>query len=286
MEVLKDRIHTIENGKQIISPEDFLHQILNSLPNQYDGLAEQLQQDINRKDDYKLTIIRMIDQLGLKYAKLRMNKKNSDTNSDEMALVGYNQFKGKCNFCGKIGHKLVDCWDRKKSPDKKKNSKKGTHEKKGTFVPKCYNCGEMGHKQPDCPKLKKKNENSSAFIAVDEEVAFPCMDIQDGWIPVTYKKKSPNKIGTILKNEQVRLKFRSNRIQTDKITTTKVSKCQPKTKSPVENEVIKPTSGSENPALSGKFVGDRFSLESKLKKILGMESTETNEETNSEGEDD
>ena len=50
MEVLKDRIHTIENGKQIISPEDFLHQILNSLPSQYDGLAEQLQQDINRKD--------------------------------------------------------------------------------------------------------------------------------------------------------------------------------------------------------------------------------------------
>ena len=25
MEVLKNRIHTIENGKQIISPEDFLH---------------------------------------------------------------------------------------------------------------------------------------------------------------------------------------------------------------------------------------------------------------------
>ena len=75
----------------------------------------------------------MIDQLGLKYAKLKMNKKNSDSNSDEMALVGYNQFKGKCNFCGKIGHKSVDCWDRKKSPDKRKNSKKGTHEKKGTF---------------------------------------------------------------------------------------------------------------------------------------------------------
>ena len=63
MEVLKDRIHTIENGKEIISPEVFLHQILNSLSSQYNGLAEQLQQNINRKDDYKLTIIRMIDQL-------------------------------------------------------------------------------------------------------------------------------------------------------------------------------------------------------------------------------
>ena len=112
------------------------------------------------------------------------------------------------------------------------------------------------------------------------------MDIQDGWIPVTYKKKSPNKIGTILKNEQVCLKFRSNRIQTDKITTTKVSNCQPKTKSPVENEVIKLTRGSENPALSGELVGNHLSLESELKKILGMESTETNKETNSEGEDD
>ena len=98
MEVLKDRIHTIENGKEIISSEDFLHQILNSLPSWNNGLAEQLQQDIDRKDNYKLTIIRMIDQLGLKHAKLKINKKNLDYNSEEMALVGYNQFKGKRNF--------------------------------------------------------------------------------------------------------------------------------------------------------------------------------------------
>ena len=144
----------------------------------------------------------------------------------------------------------------------------------------------MGHKRPDCPKLKKKNEDSSAFTAVDEEVAFPCMDIQDGWIPVTYKKKSPNKIGTILKNEQVCFKFRFKRIQTDEITMTKVSKVLPRTKFLAENKVIKLTSGSENPALSGKLVGNRFSLESELKKILGMESTETNEGIDSEGEDD
>ena len=107
----------------------------------------------------------MIDQLGLKYAKLKMNKKNSDSSSEEMALAGFIQFKGKCKFCVKVGHKLADCCDRKKSPDKKKSSKKWTHEKKGTFVPNCYNCGKTGHKRPDCPKLKKTQE-SSAFTAV------------------------------------------------------------------------------------------------------------------------
>ena len=142
---------------------------------------------------------------------------------------------------------MVDYWDRKKSPDKKKHSKKGTHEKKGTFVPKCYNYGEMGHKIPDCPKFKKKNQESSAFTVVEEVVVFPCLDIQDGWIPVTYKKKNPTKIDTIPKTELVCFKYPSKRIQIDKISTNKVSKEIPQTKSPVENKVIKPTIDSENP---------------------------------------
>ena len=73
------------------------------------------------------------------------------------------------------------------------------------------------------------------------------MDIQDEWIPVTYKKKSSNKIDTILKTEQNCYKYWSKRIQTDEITTIKISKGQPKTKSLVENKVIKPTIDSENP---------------------------------------
>ena len=50
----------------------------------------------------------------------------------------------------------------------------------------------------------------------------------------------------------------------------------PKTKSLVKNKVINPTIDSENPELSGKLVAYHHHLESKLKLILGMESTETN----------
>ena len=156
MDNLRTTIHELMGGKTVIDDEAFMHQVLNSLPRSYETMVEKLQGQIDLDGAEKLTIVKMIEELGMKSAKLKHFKK-SPQGPEELALVGYNKFKGRCHFCGKIGHKASNCRDKQsKSQGSKKPSSSSTFKKKESFVPKCYNCGEIGHKKPDYPKLKKK----------------------------------------------------------------------------------------------------------------------------------
>lgn len=173
LEDLRGKIHTITEGKEVISDKDFMHQVLNCLPSAYESLVENLQPLIDQEKD-PITIVNLIQELGDKFAKMKTVRKDNRNGPEEMALVGFSaQFKGKCNYCGKIGHKGVDCCEKNK--DKRKPPPQA-QAKKGNFVPKCYNCGEIGHKRPDCPKLAKKKENLILYIATDE-VAFTALVI-------------------------------------------------------------------------------------------------------------
>ena len=122
MEDLRNRIQDANNRVEIINNDAFMNQVLNSLPEAYDSLTEELQADIDKKGDVKLTIEDMAEQLALKFSKLKMHK-NEEKVYEETALIGFvNQFKGKCNFRGKNRHKAVDC--RKWA---KNNNQKGDH---------------------------------------------------------------------------------------------------------------------------------------------------------------
>ena len=112
------------------------------------------------------------------------NYRRSENDAEELAFFGFNKFKERCGFCGKIGHKAANCCEKKKNLKKPPFQNNG--EKKGNFVPTYHHCGEVGHIRPKCPKLHKKHSFNKAFSAV-EETAFQATE-SDSWIPVAKKK--------------------------------------------------------------------------------------------------
>ena len=76
------------------------------------------------------------------------------------------RFAGKCNNCGKTGHKEKDCWSKPASGGKGAQSRSNSASpKKGEkFAGKCNNCGKVGRKKADCwapPKGKGKGDGKS-----------------------------------------------------------------------------------------------------------------------------
>jgi hypothetical protein len=88
-----------------------------------------------------------------------------------MALYAGGQFKGKCRGCGKYGHKVANCPDKKE----KNSSRKTNRNKLGEFKGKCFKCHEFSHKASNCPNKGKNNEGSGHEDAM--EVALAMVDV-------------------------------------------------------------------------------------------------------------
>lgn len=71
MDELRNRILDISPDSEGISDEDFMNQVLNSMPSYYDALVERLQERIDSEGEEKLTIEKMAKQLGFKFAKMK-----------------------------------------------------------------------------------------------------------------------------------------------------------------------------------------------------------------------
>ena len=112
LEELQTRIKDIAGSRAGIqvSDQDMMIHVLNYLPRQY---------DIERHDCEKqleagtLTMTKLREALGSRYA-IEHDIEDEDEESQERALFA-KQFKGKCNYCGKWGHKAADCNEKKKA---------------------------------------------------------------------------------------------------------------------------------------------------------------------------
>ena len=97
-----------------------------------------VREEVNDKNDEKETVLNTHQE----------NPKSSGTKFVK-------RFKGKCSYCGKIGHKRADCFKRKKDEANSNKSKN-----KGL---KCWNCGKFGHVAANC-KAPKKEEAENMFV--------------------------------------------------------------------------------------------------------------------------
>ena len=142
MEHLQQRI--AECGKTIDDNELIMH-ILYQLPTEYDNINDQYLKELDDKkkielEDLGADLRCQYDQL----IDLVHIEKPDDNNDDkifkeENALkTGYKkQFKGKCQVCGKIGHKGADCWTLESNKEKRPTSNR--------FTGNCHYCHKKGH---------------------------------------------------------------------------------------------------------------------------------------------
>jgi hypothetical protein len=96
------------------------------------------------------------------------------------ALYVGGQFKGRCNKCGKCGHKGVACHS-KAGDDKAKMASKPTGFTSRKFSGECHYCKKTGHKRSECFK-KKKDQGEDANIAKGNdkaEVILMILDLKD-----------------------------------------------------------------------------------------------------------
>ncbi len=173
------RNHLEEAGGEPIKDDQFMTQVLNTLPSTYGDLVERLEERVGHMDvQIRLTIEEMTEKLALRYE--RTFRRREHHKKEDVALVASQQFKGKCNHCGKYGHKAVNCRERNRVPKEKETAKDG--KPPARFTGECFYCHKKGHRAADCFKKKADVAKGIAAMAVDssddEEVALMALEVQ------------------------------------------------------------------------------------------------------------
>ena len=109
---------------------------------------------------------------GLSEDEMALNVKsgnNQNKNVKKGSKVMY--FKGRCNHCGKFGHKKADCWDLKNKKEKHQENEKKVQKDKSKV--RCFKCGKLGHYANECNNDKESSGdgNNETFAMTSYEDA-------------------------------------------------------------------------------------------------------------------
>ena len=178
MQVIK-----LKKLNHVLDEEYQITHILASLPKEYSSVVEQVKID-RRTSSTLITMDEIKKRLKERYLQL---KKEHGWSEEEMALnvkSGNNQnknvkkgnkgkfFKGRCNHCGKYGHKKADCWDLKNKKEKPQEDEKKVQKDKSKI--RCYKCGQLGHYANEC-----KNDKESSGGGNNETFAMTCFEEEE-----------------------------------------------------------------------------------------------------------
>ena len=115
LEIIKARLNSMNHT---ISDTSLLIHILNNLLEEYDNIVEADKKFLSDATN-PLNIETLHNHLHRKWEKL-VNRQNIDVHDDNDkvvgdALIAGSQFKGRCSYCGTIGHKAINCRKNPKS---------------------------------------------------------------------------------------------------------------------------------------------------------------------------
>ena len=147
--------------------DDTLEHVCYNINWPYKAAVRPLKKRIGAAKD-PLDMQELLEDLRIEFAELNRNsphKKKLKDNEEVGLFAG--GFKGKCNNCGKWGHKAVNCPDKNQD----KPSGNGDGKGKGKF---CKFCRKPGHTIDQCwklqnKKLKEKLEQANISLDDDEE---------------------------------------------------------------------------------------------------------------------
>ena len=165
---LARQVNKLKKLNHVLDEEYQITHILASVPRKYSSVVEQVKID-RRMDSTLITMDEIKKRLKECYLQL---KREHGLSKDEMALnmkSSSNQnrnikkgnkgrlFKGRCNHCGKCGHKKADCWDLKNKQEKSQESE--IKVQKGKSNVRCFKCKRLGYYANECKNEKNSSGN-------------------------------------------------------------------------------------------------------------------------------
>ncbi len=137
---------------------------MGNLPGVYDIEIHSLRKRLDDLDN-PLTIEEVREELNLKYEMMNRRFRGDPSGDNEETELFAGSFKGKCNSCGKFGHRARNCRSKVSTSNSLQSSGNHAGNLNGTANDKdkdidCFYCKRKGHQIADCLKLKRKEQSN------------------------------------------------------------------------------------------------------------------------------